>query len=108
MSWDISLNDKNENAVMVGEHFEGGIYAINGCNEADLNVTYNYGKYFKFRDLHYKKGKEVIELLETAIKSLGTKKDNDYWKPTKGNVGHCLNVLLKWAKQYPKAIFRVY
>ena len=30
----------------------------------------------------------------------------DYWAATPGNAGKALNILLKWAKQFPDATFK--
>ena len=107
MSWDISLCDEN-GCVEVERFTEGGTYAIGGSTDADLNVTYNYGKHFDFRDeLHGKKAADVIPLLEAKVAELGTERDRDYWNPTPGNVGYTLALLLRWAQQYPDAVFDV-
>ena len=45
--------------------------------------------------------------IDEAVKKLGTTQDSDYWKPTPGNAGHALNILLTWAVDNPDAIFRV-
>lgn len=106
MSWWVSLNKKGI-PVEVDSFREGGTYCMFGASEADLNVTYNYGKHFDFNSLHRKKAKTTIKVLEDKIKEFGTKKEKDYWQPTKGNVGYALNILLTWAKQYPEARWRV-
>lgn len=48
-----------------------------------------------------------MERLRIAVNTLGTVRDNDYWKPTPGNAGYALAILLKWAGQYPEARFKV-
>lgn len=107
MSWWISLN-LNGKVVLVDSHTEGGTYQVGGSVDGDLNVTYNYGKHFRFPYLHEMKAEHSIKLFENAIKELGdSTKDLDYWKPTEGNVSHCLCILLKWAKQHPDAIWEV-
>jgi hypothetical protein len=57
--------------------------------------------------LNKKKASKTIERLEEAVKELGTEKSNNYWESTPGNAGYALSILLKWAKQYPDAIFEV-
>lgn len=114
MSWWVSLNKDNK-PVKVELFSEGGNYPIGGQKEAELNITYNYsGSYYQYLDseeslrwLHQKKAKDCTERLENAVKELGTKQNEDYWKPTKGNAGYALNILLKWAKEYPEAKFQV-
>jgi hypothetical protein len=114
MSYDVSL-EKRCRPVEVDKFCEGGTYAVGGIDTAELNITYNYGKwYWKCFDtkkglmfLNNKKAKDCIRKLEKAVKFLGTKRHSDYWKPTKGNCGYALNILLKWAKDNPDAIFKV-
>ena len=56
-------------------------------------------------DLDY--AKDTIAALESAVNKLGTKTSSDYWKPTKGNAGYALSILLSWARQYPEAVWDV-
>lgn len=112
MSWWISLEDEGGEAVTVERHAEGGTYAIGGVTEASLNVTYNYGRLFREAgchpdDLRGRVAGDVLPKLEGAVKYLGMKRDEDYWKATPGNAGYALSVLLEWAKQHPAAVFRV-
>jgi hypothetical protein len=113
MSYWVSLIDDKGDFVIVDNFCEGGTYVVGGTEEADLNVTYNYAKYTHqylkegLKSLHNKKAKKFIKVFEKAVKQLGTEQDTDYWKATKGNVGYMFNILLKWAKQYPEAIFKV-
>lgn len=107
MSYWISLQKNNE-ICTVPTHSEGGIYAVGGVPEADLNVTYNYSKYFSFRDLHGKTAKLTIPVLELAVSILGTERDTDYWASTPGNCGYALSVLLGWARLYPDAVWEVH
>jgi hypothetical protein len=88
MSWSISPHNEEDNIPAVESFEEGGTYVLGGSSEADLNVTYNYGKYFLFKSLHGKKAGETISDLEEAVKRLGTEQDSDHWEPTAGNVGH--------------------
>jgi len=114
MSWWVSLS-KDGKLVKVESHVEGATYCLEGSDGADLNITYNYSPHYynsldKRKGLEWldgKKAKEALARLERAIKELGTEKDNDYWKSTPGNAGYALLILLKWAKQYPEAIFEV-
>lgn len=107
MSWWIYLKLDGK-VVLVDRHTEGGTYQVGGNNDGDLNVTYNYGKHFRFPYLHEMKAEHSIKLLENAIKELGPPiRDSNYWKPTEGNVSHCLGILLKWAKQHSEAVWEV-
>ena len=112
MSYDISLMYNDEIAI-VDEHIEGAVYVLGGSEEAHLNVTYNYAKFYYdnldeelgIRWLYGKTASETIAKLKIAINILGVDRDNDYWKPTPGNAGYALSVLLGWAKQHPNAVF---
>lgn len=114
MSWWISLKDnENDELPSTVERFcEGGTYVLGGSTEAELNVTYNYSKYYEYaidkelslRFLHGKKAKDVMHCLGRAIAKLGNKTDDNYWKSTPGNAGHALSILLVWCKQNPNSI----
>ena len=115
MSYDIDLIDSETNGIVrVDSHEEGGTYCLGGTNDASLNVTYNYSKYYYehiskergIRWLYGKLGKIVEQRLTQAISILGVERDKDYWKATPGNAGYALSILLKWSKQYPDAIFQ--
>jgi len=113
MSWWVYLEQKGTN-LSVENFAEGGTYAIGGQEMPELNITYNYGKFYGLIDsekgllwIHRKKAKTCIPRLEKAIKELGTKRSANYWDSTEGNAGYALSILLKWAKQYPDARFRV-
>ncbi|MEK7092133.1 MAG: hypothetical protein AAB907_00750 [Patescibacteria group bacterium] len=114
MSWDVYLT-KNGKPVEVNRHCEGGIYAVGGSTEADLNVTYNYNPfYYQFLDkekglrwLDQKITRDCTHRLYEAIKKLGTNRDKNYWASTPGNAGYALVILLDWAKEHPDAIFEV-
>jgi hypothetical protein len=115
MSYDVSLHDANGDVVQVDNHEEGGLYALGGTTDADLNITYNYGWFYHrcldsiegLNCLHEQKASDTIRMLETAVDELGTKTYKDYWAPTPGNAGHALNVLLMWAHQHPDATWQV-
>ncbi len=115
MSWWVSL-EKRKKTVKVNLHKEGGTYCVGGTMEAELNVTYNYSTfYYKFLNkeqglkwLDGKKAGDCIIALSKAVILLGDTRDSDdYWAKTPGNAGHALDILLGWAKQYPKAKFCV-
>ncbi len=90
MSYDIHLsNPGRERSVIVNHFKEGGTQPLNGTNEADLNITYNYGWFFfhlldkdkGLRWLYGKKAKDCIKRLENAVKELGT---NRYYRHPDG------------------------
>lgn len=108
MSYDISLVHPvtKETLHLDSPHqMAGGTYTLGGTTECHLNVTYNYGKYFGFRSLYGKSGAESIPILEDVISKLGDETDEDYWKPTEGNVKAALIQLLTLAKMRPDGIW---
>jgi hypothetical protein len=121
MSWWIGLHnsaDEDSGIVQLDElnQDQGGTMRVGGSPEADLNVTYNYsGYYYDYIDkeegikwLAGKKASETVERLEKAFAVLGEEDCGNYWKATPGNAGRALKVLLKWAKQYPDAVWFVH
>jgi hypothetical protein len=83
MSYDISLCDPvtHETLEVDDTHFvAGGTHSIGGTKELWLNITYNYGKYFRrddvlgskgIRSIYSKTGAESIPMLEKAISACG-------------------------------------
>ena len=53
--------------------------------------------------LRHQEGSDFV--MDGTVEKLGTLRDADYWRPTPGNAGDVLYVLLKWARHYPYAIF---
>lgn len=115
MSFWVYLKNEKDSCVKVKKHEEGGTRVIGGTDDAELNITYNYSRYFYehlsprkgLRWLNGKKASNTIRRLEKAIKELGVQRDMDYWATTSGNAGYALSILLDWAKQHTKAIFYV-
>lgn len=113
MSYQVNLVNEDGNLALVENHSEGGTYVLGGSTEASLNITYNYARVyrninnFSITQLHGKKAKDAIQLLEYLVDHLGTDQDVDYWKPTEGNAGYAVFILLTWAKQHPEAEFEV-
>jgi len=112
MSYWISLQ-KNGELVSVPKYEEGGTYAIGGTEEADLNVTYNYGTNYAragfnlYDDLHGKIAADTVLNLSMVVAVLGTVRDSDYWAAADGNAGYAANILLSWARLHPDAIWNV-
>jgi hypothetical protein len=111
MSWWISLDDEGK-PVEVKSFQGGGTQCIGGSTEADLNVTYNYSEVtrlvdFGFRNLDGRTAEDTIDELERVVAALGTQQFENYWAPTPGNAGFAASILLSWAKQHPKAVWRV-
>lgn len=48
---------------------------------------------------------ENVELLEEGLAKGYIHDGGPYWRPTAGNAGYALNILLQWALQHPDAIW---
>lgn len=108
MSYWIYLEDRDGNAADVAAHEEGGTFAMGGMPQAELNVTYNYSDIFSIKkELDGKTAAETLPLLKQKVAEFGVERDNDYWKSTEGNVGYMLEILRRWAEQYPDYKWRV-
>nr|DAZ42712.1 MAG TPA: hypothetical protein [Caudoviricetes sp.] len=118
MSYDISLCDPvtHETLEVDDMHFvAGGTRSIGGTTELWLNITYNYGNYFRrddvlgrkgIRSIYGKTGAESIPMLEKAISALGDDvDDSDYWHATEGNAKRALYGLLAFAKMRPDGVW---
>ena len=117
MSYDIALNDHvTGDIIELSEpHFmQGGTYAVGGTTEFWLNITYNYGKFYRqdnvfgkngIRTIYGMSGAESIPVLEKAISALGDETDDDYWTATEGNAKRPLLQLLAMAKMRPDGIW---
>lgn len=115
-------------AVQVERFEAGATVPVGGTTEAEVSVTYNYaasfrtawnaigGTWSKDASRHGTLGSmldgrvavDTIDELTAAAGWLGTERDLDYWKPTAGNAGATLALLLSWAKQHPSAIWVVH
>ncbi len=121
MSWWVSLNDKPEagdqevKPLEVESFQDGGTYVMDGSDEADLNITYNYGGHFRehldkvegIKWLDGKQAKDTVDALKAAVAALGTEGGEDYWAATPGNAGIALARLLSWAEQHPNGYWAV-
>src|ERR1700740_2175674 len=105
MSWNIYLMDKKGEVLqMDGKFQEGGTYILGGTTDCHLNVTWNYGCLFKFKELNELPAEEGAKLMraylegkpderfETDVASLRSRYPDlasyfedvtrDYWAPT--------------------------
>lgn len=115
MSYDISLFDPvthEELEVEVSHHIRGGTYQIGGTQRAWLNITYNYGPFFRkvfgpdgVRSIYGMTGAESIPVLKEAISKLGDDVSDDYWEPTEGNAKRALYGLLALAQMRPDGVW---
>lgn len=135
MSYDISLTDpvtKETLLLDVPHQIKGGTYAIGGTNKAELNITYNYGRWYRMegvfpererggiRSIYGMTGAESITVLKQAIAVL-TNSDQEltaeeqaeyerqgatgYWMPTKTNAIRPLYGLLAFAQMRPDGVW---
>ncbi len=115
MSYDISLNDPvtGKTIELDSPHqMRGGNYAVGGSTFADFNITYNYGEilYQLFGDkgirlIYGMTGAESITHLKAAVAHLDDDVDEDYWKPTEGNVKRALLQLIALAELRPDGVW---
>ena len=115
MSYDVRFKDpeSKDTIEIPTHHLMGGMYQIGGSNQADLNVTYNYGKHLHqvwghgLKELDGMTAEEATAKLEQAVSALGTDRSEDYWEATAGNAGAAMADLLTIAKQCPGATVEV-
>lgn len=115
MSYDISLVDPVTRETLLVEsphHIRGGTYAIGGTTEAWLNITYNYGRFYRtvfgekgIRTIYGMTGAESIPVIKAAMDKLGDDVDPNYWEPTEGNAKRALAGLLALAQMRPDGIW---
>ncbi len=117
MSYDIYLCEPGtEEPIELGVRHEvkGGTYLMGGSSEAWLNITYNYGEFYRetidseegIRWIYGKTGAECLPVLQKAVDKLGIKTSSDYWEATSGNAGHALLGLIAFAQARPDGVFR--
>ena len=116
MSYDIYLEEPETRETITfdeSHNITGGTFALGGTDEAWLNITYNYSKFYYsmidkekgIRWLYGKTGKECLPVLKAAVEKLGTKTSKDYWKATAGNAGAALLGLTAFCELRPDGIF---
>ena len=117
MSYDIRLTDPKTGETVqfdTPHQYRGGTYLVGGTKDAWLNITSNYGPFFRgtideekgIRALYGKTGQTCIPILQSAIERLGGIPSEDYWAPTAGNAGVALHDLLQLCKRAPQAILK--
>lgn len=132
MSYDISLVDPVTKETLVADtphQMRGGTYAIGGTDEMWLNVTYNYGRWYRkdyafgengIRSINGLSGAESISVLKNAIAGLEESKEelpeeevnqcleqgvSGYWMPTRENAIRPLYQLLAMAQMRPDGVW---
>lgn len=118
MSYSVFLytNDRfEEHCVSTNKIEYGGTYQLGGTTECDLNITYNYSPHY-YKEFPNDEGifwlngqyaKNTIKELENVSMALGSRRNSDYWKSTKGNAGYSIKILLGWARENPEGIWMV-
>lgn len=102
MSWDVDVCNQDNKTVELSQpqHIKGGIYPVGGTRRAEINITYNYGRYYRdfwfesLFELNNMSLDKAIPQLEKAVAALGTETTDNYWQSTAGNAGHALQGLL--------------
>lgn len=115
MSYDIRLKDPVTKKTIEFDNphlIRGGTYAMNGTNEAYINITYNYSKYYYgifgekgIRIIYNMSGAESMLILKEGISKLGDDVSKDYWEVTEGNAKRALYGLLAFAQLRPDGIW---
>ncbi len=117
MSYDIYLHDPLTGDILHSDtkhEMRGGTYALGGTTALWLNVTYNYGKFYRrpsvfgengIRTIYGLSGADSIPILEKAIAALGDDVTSDYWEATEGNAKRPLTQLLSMAKLRPDGVW---
>lgn len=105
--WIRLVDDKEESLSLEAPHVEGGTIDLEGNNFTEISITYNYSRFFSFKELDGMKALDSIIILEEKVDKFGTNRDKDYWEPSEGNVGHACNVLLQWARLYPNGTWKI-
>lgn len=117
MSYDLRLKDPQtgDTIHLSRPHgIAGGTYALGGTTEAWINITYNYGAFFRqvfgengISVLHGLTGADSLPVLEKAIGQLHGGRDLDYWKATEGNAKSALLNMALLAGLAPHGIWDV-
>lgn len=116
MSYDISLTEPVSGQTIKFDfvhQMAGGTCVLGGTNEAWLNITWNYSKFFYrhvdvlkgIRAIYGKTGAETIPLLQAACNELGDDISENYWDATEGNAKRSLKQLIAMAQLRPDGVW---
>lgn len=119
MSFDVSLTcpvTKRTLQTEVPHQMKGGTYCVGGTTDMELNITYNYSKFYYetidaeegLRKLNGMTAAESIPLLKAAIEKLGDDTNPDYWASTEGNAKIPLTQLLAFAQMRPDGVWEIF
>ena len=113
MSWRVTLEDDKGEIVQVALHRQGEPCVIGDSSRALLDVAKGYDEFFllaldEHKGLQWltcRTAQDCEDRLRAAVEKLG---DDPQWAETQGDAGHVLGALLRWAEQYPEAVFDVH
>lgn len=117
LSYDIALRDPVTHQIIevdTPHQMRGGTYQVGGSTDLWLNITYNYGRFYRLpnvfgengiRTIYGMSGAESIPVLKKAIDNLGDDTHPDYWEPTEGNAKRPLCQLLAMAQMRPDGVW---
>ena len=104
MSYDLQFDC----GPIVGHGISGGTHAVGGTTEPWLNITYNYGSFFRqhwpdkgIRALYGKTAEQVVAELDRVIRRMKGMPSADYWEATEGNARAALVNLRRLALLCP-------
>jgi hypothetical protein len=115
MSYDLALTKNNGIIKLKRPHYlKGGTFRLGGENEARINITYNYAKFFSeflhhdlgIRFLYGKKGRQtILPLAKTIARMEGATRTEHYWDATEGNAREALRDCLVLACLCPDGVW---
>ena len=118
MSWDFYIKKKTGEPYPFHNELRGGTYCAGGCDEAWLNVTYNYGKFYhpvfekygmqRIDDLSGKTVKETLPMLREIVDTLEGEPSRDYWEPCPGNARRAMMNLVYMGEACPDGVWEVH
>lgn len=100
MSYDIWI--VNSKGSPIRHNARGGTYALGGTFSLDINVTFNYSKFYTkafhsedgIKILNGMKCMDAIPLIVEAMRRLGDDETDNYWDATEGNAKRALENVL--------------
>ena len=119
MSYDLELLDPvtKQTLILDAPHdMRGGTYCLGGTTEAWLNITYNYGRFYRehhpegIRSIYGMTGAESIPHLQAMIETIKTnhpkcETTSDYWDAAPGNALKPLHQLIALARLRPDGVW---
>lgn len=117
VSWDFYIRKKNGDPYPFRNNLKGGTYQIGECDEAWLNVTYNYGRFYypilekhgikSLSEISGKTVKETLPMLREIVDTLTGEPSKNYWEPCEGNARVAMCQLVYMAECCPDGVWEV-